>query len=258
MEMAGEFDGKVALVTGAGSGLGREVAVHFARRGAKLIVGDISEEGGQETVRLVKEAGGEAFFVRADVSSAADSEAMVNRALEQFGRLDFANNNAGIEGDLAPTGEYTEEAWNRVIAINLTGVFLGMRYQIPAMLRTGGGTIVNTASILGLVGFANAPAYTASKHGVVGLTKAAALEYATQGIRINAVCPGFVETPMVMERGVQAGQDPEAYQQIADLHPMGRLARPEEIATTIMWLCSEGSSFVTGAAIPVGGGYIAR
>jgi NAD(P)-dependent dehydrogenase (short-subunit alcohol dehydrogenase family) len=256
--MADQMDGKVAIVTGASAGIGRATALAFAREGARVVVADISVEGGEETVRLLEEAGGTGHFVKVDVTQSSQIEAMVNQTAERYDRLDYAFNNAGIEGELAPTAEYSEEMWNRVLAINLTGVWLGMKYQIPQMLKQGGGAIVNTASILGLVAFATASAYTAAKHGVVGLTKTAALEYADRGIRVNAVCPGFIETPMVMERGVQAGVNPEVYQQIADLHPIKRLGKPEEIVAAVVWLCSDAASFVTGVALNVDGGYVAQ
>jgi len=250
--------GRVALVTGGSAGIGRAAALAFAREGARVVVSDVEAEGGEQTAGSIRNEGGEAIFIRTDVSREDEVRAMVEGTLEAFNQLDFAFNNAGIEGTLAPTGEYTAEDWNRVIGINLTGVWLCMRYQIPAMLRQGGGAIVNNASILGHVAFANAPAYSASKHGVLGLTKAAALEYATQSIRINAVCPGFIETPMVMERGVHAGDSKETYDQIAALHPMERLGKPEEIASAAVWLCSEAASFVTGQSLLVDGGYTAR
>ena len=196
--MEKRFEGKVALVTGAASGIGRATALAFAREGAKVLVADVSVDGGEETVRMIKDLGADAAFVKADVSVDAEVAEMVAEAADRFGGLDIAVNNAGIEGALAPTAEYPAEMWDRVIAINLTGVWRSMRYEIPELLKRGGGAIVNVASILGVVGFANAPAYTAAKHGVVGLTKVAAMEYAPQGIRINAVGPGFIETPMVM------------------------------------------------------------
>jgi NAD(P)-dependent dehydrogenase (short-subunit alcohol dehydrogenase family) len=252
------FSGKVALVTGAASGIGRACAQLFAERGASVIVSDVAAKGGEETVRLIEEAGGKAAFIRADVSDAKEVEALVGGTMETFDRLDCAVNNAGIEGILAPTADYAEEAWNRVLGINLTGAFLCMKHEIPRMLEGGGGAIVNMASILGLVGFANAPAYTAAKDGLLGLTKVAALEYATLGIRVNALCPGFIETPMVMERGVEAGTHPEVYEQIAELHPIGRLGKSEEIAEAAVWLCSEAASFVTGHALTADGGYVAH
>lgn len=250
--------GKVALVTGGAAGIGRATALAFARAGAKVVVADIAEAGAQETAQMINDAGGEAAWIKADVTKDEDVKAMVQLAVDRFGGLDMAFNNAGIEGALAPTHEYPEDAWQRVIDINLTSVWRCMKHEIPVMLERGGGAIVNTASILGLVGFANAPAYTAAKHGVVGLTKAAAQEYATKGIRINAVCPGFIETPMVMERGVAAGKDPAVHQQLRELHPMNRLGKPEEIAEAVLWLCSDKASFVTGYPLTVDGGYVSR
>lgn len=222
------------------------------------MVADIAEAGARETAQMIQDAGGEAAWIKADVTRDEDVKAMVQLAVDRFGGLDMAFNNAGIEGALAPTHEYPEEAWQRVIDINLTSVWRCMKHEIPVMLERGGGAIVNTASILGLVGYANAPAYTAAKHGVVGLTKAAAQEYATKGIRINAVCPGFIETPMVMERGVAASKNPEVYQQLKELHPMNRLGKPEEIAEAVLWLCSDKASFVTGYPLTVDGGYVSR
>ena len=252
------FSDKVALVTGAASGIGRACARLFAEQGASVIVSDVAAEGGEEMARLIQEAGGKAAFIRADVSDAKEVEALVGTTMETFGRLDCAVNNAGIEGVLAPTADYPEETWNKVLAINLTGAFLCMKHKIPRILEGGGGSIVNMASVLGLVGFANAPAYTAAKHGVVGLTKVAALEYSALGIRVNALCPGFIETPMVMERGVEAGIHPEVYEQIAQLHPIGRLGKSEEIAEAAVWLCSEAASFVTGHAMTADGGFVAQ
>ncbi|HEX9823361.1 MAG TPA: glucose 1-dehydrogenase [Actinomycetota bacterium] len=252
------FEGKAVLVTGAGSGIGRATAVAFGREGASVAIADIDAEGGEQTVRLVKDLGADAFFVRSDVSDPADAEAMVRWAVDRLGGLDVAVNNAGIEGVLAPTADYPIEVWGRVLAVNLTGQWLSMKYEIPELLRRGGGAIVNVASILGVVGFANAPAYTAAKHGLVGLTKVAAMEYAPRGIRINAVCPGFIETPMVMDRGVAAGSNPEVYEQIATLHPIGRLGTPEEIAAAILWLASDEATFVAGHALVADGAYTAR
>lgn len=256
--MAAQFAGKVALVTGGASGIGRATALAFAREGAKVVVADVSAEGGEETVHQIRAAGGDAMFVRTDVSNSADVQNMVKVTVDTFGRLDYAFNNAGIEGALAPTADYPEEVWHRVIGTNLGGVFRCMKYEIPQMIKQGGGAIVNNASVLGLVGFANAPAYTAAKHGVVGLTKVTAVEYAQSGIRINAVCPGFIETPMVMERGVAAGKNREVYEQIAALSAMKRMGKPEEIAAAVIWLCSDAASYVTGTALTVDGAYTAQ
>ena len=256
--MAKLLNDKVALVTGGGSGIGRATAIIFAREGAKVMVADLNGEAAEQVKEEIIARGGEAAAIRADVSKEEDARAMVRATLDAFGALDVAFNNAGIEGLIAPTHEYPPDAWQRIIAINLTGVYLGMRYQIPVMREQGGGAIVNTASILGVVAFENTPGYTAAKHGVIGLTKTAALENAQHGIRINAVCPGFIETPLVMERGVQAGRDPAVYEELKRLHPMGRLGQPEEIAEAVAWLASSAASFVTGHALMVDGGYTAR
>jgi NAD(P)-dependent dehydrogenase (short-subunit alcohol dehydrogenase family) len=246
------LDKKVALVTGAGSGIGRAVAVSYAAEGASVVVSDINEAGGKETVSMIEKDGGEAIFVLADSSKAADNEYLVNQAVEKFGALHIACNNAGIGGKLAPTGEYEIEIWDKVIAVNLSGVFYGMRYQIPAMLKAGGGTIVNISSILGSVGKPNAPAYVAAKHGVNGLTKTAALEYSSQGIRVNAVGPAYIKTPLldVLDEKALAG--------LQGMHPIGRLGESEEVAELVLWLSSPKASFVSGSYFTVDGGYTAQ
>ena len=254
--MAGIFAGKVALVTGAASGIGRACAVAYAREGARVIVSDLQEDNGQETVRMISDAGGEAFFFESDVSTSGDVQAMIKAAVKKYGRLDLACNNAGIGGPSAPTGEYTEEGWNKVIAINLTGVWLCMRYEIPEMLKVGEGVIINMASILGRVGFVGSPAYVAAKHGVLGLTKAAAIEYATKNIRVNAVCPGFIYTPLLEKAGMAEGT--QLYSTISNMHPVKRMGTPEEVASAVIWLSSPQASFVTGESLLVDGGYTAQ
>ena len=253
--MAELLKGKVALVTGGGSGIGRASALAFAREGARGVVADVVVEGGEETVGMIKKAGGEAIFVKADVAQAAEVEAMVNKAVETYGRLDCAYNNAGIAGTVVSTADYTEEDWDRVIAINLKGVWLCMKYEIPQMLKQGGGAIVNTSSTLGLVGMGSTSAYAASKHGVAGLTKTAALEYAQKGIRVNAVCPGVISTPMV-ERIIS--DNPEFEAQVIGVEPVGRKGAPEEVAEAVVWLCSDAASFVTGHPMAVDGGWVAQ
>jgi NAD(P)-dependent dehydrogenase (short-subunit alcohol dehydrogenase family) len=237
---------KVALVTGASSGIGRAIALVWAREGAKVVVSDVNVSEGEETAALVRAAGGDAIFVAADVGNPKDCEALVHRTVEYYGRLDVACNNAGIGGPQAPTADYPLDGWAQVININLSGVFYGMKYQIAAMLQNGGGSIINMASILGAVGFATAPAYTAAKHGVVGLTKAAAIEYSAQGVRVNSVGPAFIHTPMISA----LEHDPGVNAMLVGAHPMGRLGQPEE--------ASERASFVTGAYYPVDGGYLSR
>lgn len=253
--MAGRLDGKIALITGAGSGIGRASALTFAREGAKVAVADKLVDGGRETVRMVEAAGGTASFIEVDVSDAASVEAMVNATVETYGRIDCAYNNAGIEGQVAPTDSYADDMFDRVIAVNLTGVWLCMKYEIPRLLEQGGGAIVNTASGAGLIGVAGLSAYVASKHGVIGLTKTAALEYAKSGIRVNAVCPGLIQTPMV-ER--LTADQPQLGEALVAMEPVGRTGRPEEIAESVVWLCSDAASFVTGHAMSVDGGFVAQ
>ena len=254
--MPGSLDGKVALVTGASSGIGRASAVVFAREGAKVVAADIMVEGGEETARIIQDSGGEAIFVRTDVSAAKEVEALINTAIETYGRLDCAHNNAAIVGAVTQTHEYLEDAWDAVMAVNLKGVWLCMRYEIPQMLRQGGGAIVNTASAAGLVGVRGQPAYTASKHGVNGLTKVAALENAERGIRINSVCPGITRTPMI-EQFVALSPD-YTEEGIIGLVPAGRMGTPEEIAEAVIWLCSDSASFVTGHNMSVDGGWVTQ
>ena len=250
-----DLKGKVAIVTGAASGIGRESALAFARAGAKVVAADITVDGGEETVRMIKDMGGEAVFVQVDVTKADEVKGMVDTAVATYGRLDFAHNNAGIEGMAGPCVACTEENWDRTININLKGVFLCCKYEIPEMLKAGGGSIVNTASVAGLVGFGGIPAYTASKHGVAGLTKTIALDYAKENIRCNAVCPGVIHTPMIDRF---TGGDPAAMEAMIATEPVGRLGKPEEIADAVVYLCSDEASFITGAAIPVDGGFVAQ
>ena len=253
--MPGLVQGKIALVTGGGSGIGRATALKLAKEGAKVMIADYMPEGGERTVRMIEEAGGEAGFVAADVSVTKQVEAMVAKTVKTYGRIDCAFNNAGIEGRMANTVECTEETWDRTIAINLKGVWLCMKYEIPQMLKQGGGTIVNTASIAGLVGFEGLSAYNASKGGVVQLTRTAALEFATKNIRVNCVCPGVIRTPMV-ERLLDNRSFTE--DQLNAGEPVGRMGKPEEIAEGVLWLLSDASSFVTGHPLVIDGAWVAR
>ena len=245
---------KIVLVTGASSGIGRAVALVCAREGAKLVVSDVQAAAGEETAAMVRALGTDAFFIAADVGKPEDHKTLVDKTLALFGRLDVACNNAGIGGPSAATADYPIEGWAQVININLSGVFYGMQQQITAMLKTGGGSIINIASVLGAVAFAKSPAYTAAKHGVVGLTQAAALEYGTQNIRINAVGPVFIHTPMISE----LEKNTAANDMLVAAHPIGRLGRAEEVAELVAWLASDRASFVTAAYYPVDGGYLAR
>lgn len=252
--MEPQFRGKVALVTGAGSGIGRATALAFARHGAKVVAVDVAEAAGLETVELARAENTDALFIRADVSQRADVEVMINSAVQTFGRIDFAHNNAGIEGAQSLLADYPEDSWDQVIAINLKGVWLCMKYELQQMLRQSGGVIVNTSSVAGLKGSNGVSAYVASKHGIVGLTRAAALEYARNNIRVNAVCPGTIHTAMIDRF---TGGDERILAQFAEGEPVGRMGRPEEVANAVIWLCTDDSSFVTGAAIAVDGGRLA-
>ncbi|HEY1021765.1 MAG TPA: glucose 1-dehydrogenase [Flavisolibacter sp.] len=246
-----QLENKVAIITGASSGIGKAAASLLASEGAKVVIADINEKSGQEAVEEIKKAGGEAFFVNADSSAAEDNEKLVAKTIAQYGSLDVAVNNAGIGGPLGATGEYPVDGWQKVIDINLSGVFYGLRYQIPAMLEKGG-SIINVASILGNAGTRLSPAYVAAKHGVVGLTKAAALEYADKGIRVNSIGPGYIQTPLL------SSLDEATMKALVGLHPIGRLGKAEEVAELILWLASSKASFVTGSYYPVDGGYLAQ
>jgi NAD(P)-dependent dehydrogenase (short-subunit alcohol dehydrogenase family) len=252
--MPNELKNKVAIVTGGTSGIGRDTAILFARQGAKVVVAGRRETEGQETIDLIRAAGGESFFVQTDVSQSADVQALVQKTVEKFGRLDIAFNNAGIEGAWIPIVEQSEEDWDRTIDINLKGVWLCLKYEIQQMLIQGrGGAIVNMASVAGLIGSAGGATYSASKHGVMGLTKAAALETARSGIRINSVCPAVIETPM----GERLFGEPEFRKFALGLHPIGRFGKPMEIAEAVVWMCSDRASFMTGQSLVLDGGFLA-
>lgn len=247
------FKDKVALVTGGSSGIGKATALAFAKKGAKIVIADWKEN--RETIDSIKNLGGEVIFVKCDVSKASDVKKLVKKTINTFGRLDFAFNNAGIEGISARVQDCTEENWDKTISVNLKGVWLCMKYEIPEMLKQGKGAIVNCASVAGLIGFQGLPAYVASKHGVIGLTKTAALEYAKLGIRVNVVCPGVIQTAMIDRL---TGKKKEVIEQFTDLEPVGRFGEPEEIANAVVWLCSDEASFVTGIEMPVDGGFVAQ
>jgi NAD(P)-dependent dehydrogenase (short-subunit alcohol dehydrogenase family) len=249
--MAGQFEGKAVVVTGGGAGMGRSVCLAFAREGARVAVADVDVAGGEETARLISAAGSAAQFVRTDVSRAADVEALIAATVAAFGRLDYAFNNAGIHEEHGSLTDCSEEQWDRILGVNLKGVFLCMKYEIPELRRVGGGAIVNNASVVGLGGSRGAPAYVASKHGIVGLTRAAARDHAGDRIRVNAVCPGTIQTPMYVRR---EGSDAEHDARLAANIPLGRLGQPEDVAEAVLWLCSDGASFVTGHALVVDGG----
>lgn len=243
---------KVAIVTGAGSGIGRATAILFGQLGASVIVSDLHESSALETTKMIQDAGGIATCVVANVAIAAECEKLANAAIEHYGRLDYACNNAGIGGEQNLTADYSLEAWHKVMDVNLHGVFYCMKYQIPLMLKTGGGSIVNMSSILGSVSFTGVPAYVAAKHAVNGLTKNAAVEYGSQGIRVNAIGPAFIKTPLL------DSLDEATLNMLTTLHPIGRLGEANEVAEMVVWLCSEKSSFVTGSYLPIDGGYLAR
>jgi NAD(P)-dependent dehydrogenase (short-subunit alcohol dehydrogenase family) len=254
MGTQGQLDGKVALVTGAGSGIGRATALAFAHAGARVVIADVDEAGGAATAAQLNEAGGDGIFVPADVAVAGEVEGLVAAAVGRYGRVDCAHNNAGITGGGGLTGDIPDDVWERVLRVNLMGVFLCLKAELGQMLRQGGGAIVNTASVAGLVGGTSSP-YVASKHGIVGLTKNAALEDAQRGIRVNAVCPGVIATPMVA-RAFTARPGLEAAWRAPE--PVGRFGEPAEVAAAVVWLCSDAASFVTGVALPVDGGWVAR
>jgi NAD(P)-dependent dehydrogenase (short-subunit alcohol dehydrogenase family) len=252
------FQNKICLVTGAGSGIGRATAIAFAKEGAKVVISDVNEKSGQDTLTLIQSMGYEAIFVKCDISKREEVEHLVNSAVETYGRLDCTVNSAGIAGTLSlPTHEYPEAAWLQQININLTGTWYCVKYQIAQMLKQGGGTIVNIASAAGLIGQPENVPYAASKHGVVGITKTAAIEYATKNIRINCLCPTAIETPMIMEGRRKLAHNPEAKQQAINFQRMKRMGQPSEVADVALWLSSEQSSFITGHAMPVDGGALA-
>jgi len=248
----GDLNGKVAIVTGAAKGIGESTAKLFAKEGARVTVSDVDVENGEKVVKTINDNGGEAIFVKSDASKAEDHQELVKNTVDAFGKLDIAVNNAGIGGPLAKTAEYPLEGWEKVINLNLNGVFYGTKFQIAEMLKNGGGSIVNIASILGQVGTANSPAYVAAKHGVVGLTKTAAIEYAKEGIRVNSVGPGYIKTPLLNVL------DGDTLDMLKGMHPIGRLGKPEEVAEIILWLASDKASFVTGNYYAVDGGYLSQ
>lgn len=252
---------RIAIVTGAGSGLGEAISTLFAKNGATVVLADLDVEGAERVLGQIEQEGGRGRVVRTDVSKPDDAKALVDATVREFGRLDIAVNNAGIGGPTAPVGEYPIDGWDRIIGINLSGVFYGMRHQIPAMLESGGGAIVNMASVAGKVGLVNGSGYAAAKHGVVGLTETAAIEYGERGIRVNAVGPGFINTPLIGKRPVmdtEAASGTDELQALAAQHPMNRLGEASEVAELVLFLASDRASFITGGYYNVDGGYLAR
>ena len=249
-----QFAGKVVLVTGGNAGIGRAAANQFAKQGAQVVVSGRREKEGHAIVAEIEASGGEAIFIKTDVSKESDVKAMIERTLATFGRLDCAFNNAGIEQALTPLPDQTEDTYDQIIDINVKGVWLSLKHEIPAMLKTGGGAIVNNSSVAGLIGLATAPVYVASKHAVAGLTKSVALEYAKQNVRVNAVAPGAIETRMFRDFATA----PEVRQMLESAHPIGRIGQPDEVASTVVWLCSNDASFITGQIFPIDGGYTAQ
>ena len=251
--MESNFKNKVVIITGGSYGIGRATAIAFSKKGAKVVIADWMED--QESINQIKSTGAEALFIKCDVSKAEDVHLMVQKTIETFGQLDYAFNNAGIEGIKGSTMDCSEENWDKTLAVNLKGVWLCMKYQLPELLKQGKGAIVNCASIAGMIGYPDLPAYVASKHGIIGLTKTAALEFAKSNIRINAVCPGVIKTPIIDRL---TGHKKEAEDQYASMEPIGRLGTPDEVANAVLWLCSDESSFVTGHAMAVDGGWLAH